>query len=710
MSGIMNMFVATKTTIATAVDAFFNSVTLLLNTSSTNGAQNNTFLDSSTNNFTITRNGNTTQGSFTPFSQTGWSNNFVSSAALSVDYTANLQLQNTNWTIESYFNLSSASAEFCVMGASNGGGGVPKYFMGGNWSTAFGYNANRATFFTYTAGASRFIDVPFTWQIGRWYHMAAVYTHSNTTTTLYIDGVSVGSISYGIDNCTGAVLIARNGEGGGILTGYISNFRYIVGTSLYTSNFTPSTVPLTATTNTQILTCQSNRFVDNSASNRVINIFAAGVSVQAFSPFLPTAAYDSSVVGGSGYFDGTGDYLTIGSGTDFSLGTSDFAMEYWYYLTEYSTYAPGIFCKRTGGVATGWTMLTSGFVCLVGSTWYDSWGTAYWVGSSASTGFNNSTSTTKKGQWVHVLATRQGTNARWFVNGQLIGYQSRSGAIDQLTGVSLAIGFGGATAEQPYTGYISNGRIVIGSIPTGYQTSSTTLNEQIFTPPTAPVTATSQGATSGDVKLLFSATNAGIYDSASKNDLETVGNAQVSTTQAKWGTTSMYFDGTGDYAKFQTTSAANYNFTFGSSDFTIEMWVYPSNTSTVCMLVGQSDNATIGGGSFLIRINGNVDFYSGGTAYTCTGASPSVNQWSHIAYVRNGTSLKTYLNGTQVGTATLPSSTTSMNVGSTTYPPVLGAYSDGSGAFTGYIDDLRISKFARYTTTFTPPTTAFPLQ
>jgi hypothetical protein len=49
-------------------DPFFNQTTLLLHGDGTNGAQNNTFLDSSTNNFTITRNGNTTQGTFSPFS------------------------------------------------------------------------------------------------------------------------------------------------------------------------------------------------------------------------------------------------------------------------------------------------------------------------------------------------------------------------------------------------------------------------------------------------------------------------------------------------------------------------------------------------------------------------------------------------------------------------------------------------------------------
>ena len=76
MSGIMSMLLGARTAIAAAVDEFFNRVTLLLPGDGTNGAQNNTFLDSSTNNFTITRNGNTTQGTFSPFSQTGWSNYF----------------------------------------------------------------------------------------------------------------------------------------------------------------------------------------------------------------------------------------------------------------------------------------------------------------------------------------------------------------------------------------------------------------------------------------------------------------------------------------------------------------------------------------------------------------------------------------------------------------------------------------------------------
>ena len=77
MTGILNILAGS---IAAAIkDGYFNLVSLLLPGNGTNGAQNNTFLDSSSNNFTITRNGNTTQGTFSPFSQTGWSGNFNTS-------------------------------------------------------------------------------------------------------------------------------------------------------------------------------------------------------------------------------------------------------------------------------------------------------------------------------------------------------------------------------------------------------------------------------------------------------------------------------------------------------------------------------------------------------------------------------------------------------------------------------------------------------
>ena len=89
----------------------------------------------------------------------------------------------------------------------------------------------------------------------RWYHVAIV--RSGSTITGYLNGVSFGthtsSNNYsGIDCSIGS--LETNVEH---MNGYISNFRIVVGTAVYSSNFTPPTTPLTNITNTKILCCQS---------------------------------------------------------------------------------------------------------------------------------------------------------------------------------------------------------------------------------------------------------------------------------------------------------------------------------------------------------------------------------------------------------------------------------------------------------------------
>ena len=112
MSGILSRLLGSAAA-AAITDAFFNLTTLLLNTSSTNGAQNNTFLDSSTNNFTITRNGNTTQGTFTPFSQTGWSNYFNgSNSYMTLGGAASLALSSGDFEISLFAYWNSVGTQF----------------------------------------------------------------------------------------------------------------------------------------------------------------------------------------------------------------------------------------------------------------------------------------------------------------------------------------------------------------------------------------------------------------------------------------------------------------------------------------------------------------------------------------------------------------------------------------------------------------------
>lgn len=82
----------------------------------------------------------------------------------------------------------------------------------------------------------------------------------------------------------------------------------------------------------------------------------------------------------------------------------------------------------------------------------------------------------------------------------------------------------------------------------------------------------------------------------------------------------------------------------------------------------------------------------------------NLNTWYHIAIAKNGTTMKSFINGTCVGTATvspISSSTKPLSIGDT-------ANGDSNFFFTGYLDEVRISNgMARWTNNFTVPTAAY---
>jgi hypothetical protein len=249
-------------------------------------------------------------------------------------------------------------------------------------------------------------------------------------------------------------------------------------------------------------------------------------------------------------------------------------------------------------------------------------------------------------------------------------------------------------------------RISIGSVPTGYQTSSTTLNSQIFTPPTSPVTTTSQGATSSNVQLLGSYTNAGIPDLAMMNNLQTVGSAQVSTSVVKYGTGSIYFDGSsGDYL---TTPPKTYGWNFGTGDFTVELWIYPiaaTNRTIMADRAGSTGTANAWSLEFFNTAL-RVEWHTGLAIIASSNTNITLNVWSHIAVVRNSGTLTIYQNGTSVASVSDSSNYSEVNPLNIGYEPV---FPSGNSNFYGYMDDIRITKgYARYVSNFTPPTSALP--
>jgi hypothetical protein len=186
--------------------------------------------------------------------------------------------------------------------------------------------------------------------------------------------------------------------------------------------------------------------------------------------------------------------------------------------------------------------------------------------------------------------------------------------------------------------------------------------------------------------------------------------AQISTTQSKFGGASGYFDGTGDYLSIPDNS----DFDFGSGDFTIEGWVNAANFSARRPIYSQrSSSSSVSALSWSIDVNGYLNF----TYFTSAGLSDSlsasllsaiaINTWVFVAVSRSGTSLKQFVNGNTTGSHTLPigtiirNSSVDINVGRDS--------ANSSWLFNGYIDDLRVTKgVARYTANFTPPTAAFP--
>ena len=632
--------------------------TVLLTCQTNQPANNSVFLDNSTNTFAVTRVGNTTQGTFTPYGA-NWSNYFDGNSDwLQLSNNSAFLFGSGNFTLECWlFSNTVTSGDQVLMSVWDDASTVPQA-----WD--FRVNGSGKVFFQIdVAGADTSIFTSTaTLSAGQWYHLAV--TRSGNTFRLFINGTldSTTTNSSTISNGNGPLCVGGYTGSGQAdkesVNGYLSNVRIVKGTAVYTAAFTPPSTPLTAITNTSLLTCQSNRLIDNST-----NAFAitknGDVAVQRFSPFSPSAAYSTSTIGGSAYFDGNGDYLSIPYSTSISQ-TSSYTLEFWFYPI-YDYVNQYIFAQNGGGAfALNWT----GTVMKV-----DKNGVGIQITGTTTLGLN---------QWHHYAMTYDGTTTRVFANGALDGSVAGTGG---LANVPTTIGYYTALGTSSYKGYLSNFRFVKGvAVYTG-----------TFTPSTTPLTAIT------NTSLLLNMTSAGIYDSTMINDLETVGDAKILSTQTPYAGSyySNYFDGTGDYL----TVPSNAAFAFGTGDYTFECWINTNSTAQQ-VLFGSGGTGT---NNFYFNFSPTSSFIGVGTqlAYVLQATSLSLltGVWYHVAASRSSGTLKLFLNGAQVASGA--DSTTWIQGGS----PAIGSNA-ASGQYTnGYISNLRVvNGVAVYTGTFTPPT------
>lgn len=177
------------------------------------------------------------------------------------------------------------------------------------------------------------------------------------------------------------------------------------------------------------------------------------------------------------------------------------------------------------------------------------------------------------------------------------------------------------------------------------------------------------------------------------------GSAQLATAQKKFGSASLFLNGTGNYANL----TSNPDFNFDTGDFTIECWVYPTTTGTYRTIFDfRTSGADVGG--IILGIsdaNALYFYYNGNYRIGPVGSIPQ-NTWTHVVLSKASNTTKAFINGAQVGSSYADTNTYAER------PLRIGADPLGNFAFTGYIDEVRIVKgVAKYTTTFTVPTSAY---
>jgi len=388
--------------------------------------------------------------------------------------------------------------------------------------------------------------------------------------------------------------------------------------------------------------------------------------------------------GGSGSFNGTGDYIQVPENNNFEFGSEDFTIESWIYPTNISP-PKAVVSKGAPGTTTDnvWTLEWTGTALR----FYGAPGLGPIV--TTTTSFTTNT-------WYHVALTRSSNVYRIFVNGVLEDTNSSNNSTIQ-TGGPVIVGAGWFDpANRSFNGYIDDVRITKGI---ARYTSN-------FTPPQQQLSDPSDQYVSNVSLLLHMDGLSGsqtFTDSSTNNfTLTAFGNAQIDTSVKKFGSGAAYFSTNNtDYI----VALQSNGYAFGTADFTVEMWLYPTQMDNAYHVFFDTrpQSGSIGGAvTMFLKADQTLHLLIGGESDIVTSAL-TPNQWTHVALVRTGNDFKIYLNGTQSG-STFTSSVTIdkpyLIIGKTVESPANYYY--------GYIDELRITKgVARYTSNFVPQTAPF---
>ena len=607
---------------------------------------------------------------------------------LTVADNAALELGGSDFAIECWLRTSQTTAYATI--ASRGTG----FFESGSWSlmlNASGTGSVAVYASDFSTGAPLLSTSGINVSDGAWHHVA--WVRSGTGHSLYVDGTRYANAtsSFAVTNISELLAIGTDLIfSGRNFSGFIDDFRYTVGTN---RGYTGATITVPAAA---FPTVGTGGVATDGYFSSVSLLLPGDTSTADMSSFSRSVTASGASVSTAQKRWGTGSIALGGSAwltvpqASVSLGSSDFVIECWFYMTA-----------ATGGYKTLWAQrpnsssIGGAAAVLDGSSllyFISNASASGWAVSGASTGL-----TVPAAQWNHIAMVRSGNTVTLYLNGTAGTPVSLSEAVG--SSGNFSIGAGAANGEQAVTGFMDDFRLTVGS-NRGYTGATINVPTAAF-----PSSGNYSEPFLDKVSLLLRADGSGntfIDSSLSPKTITASGNATQSATQSRWGGKSAFFTGTSRLSS--STSSA---FSFGDGDFVVEMWVYPSGASGFQTLFStrSSDTNQDSNNVFLGLNTGTLTpiVYTNGLVLSGS-SSLSAGAWSHIAFVRESGVVSIYLNGTRIGSASFTTSITGTNAS-------VGLTQNSEHQFSGYIDDVRVTSGSNrgYTgATITVPTAAFP--
>ena len=301
---------------------------------------------------------------------------------------------------------------------------------------------------------------------GEWYHVAVV--GDSGTIKLFVNGTQQSSTgTQGTINSHSNPLIFGYNEStnSSWMDGLMSNCRIVKGTAVYTSSFPAPTQPLTNITNSKLL-CLNNSSVTGSTVSPGTITASSSPTASILNPFgthgtISGATYSSSD-GGILDFDGTDDYVSVDSSSDFTFGTGDFTVECWVKPDDFGSRGT-LYDSRPSNGSTG---ITIGHESSSGEI-------RVYMNATAGSDIVVQSSDFATGQWQHIVVTRSSGTVSLFINGVSKDSETRTSDLNNTNSVNIGYKTYTSSSYNYFDGKISQVRIYKG---TGLTSTQVTQN------------------------------------------------------------------------------------------------------------------------------------------------------------------------------------------------------------------------------------------